>query len=818
MAVAAEDWKRVEQLLDLALGLPEPEREPRVRAACGTDAALCAEVLSLLRAERSLGAFMEPVERRGTAADAPAADGQRLGAWRIMRLLGRGGMGEVYLVERADGQFAQHAALKIAGTRVAQDSARFYAERQILAALTHPGIARLLDGGLSADDRPFMVMEYVEGADLMRHCAQRAAGLDERLRLFGAVCEATAYAHRHLVVHRDLKPGNILVSADGQPKLLDFGVAKLLDPARPAGELTQSLRLTPTYAAPEQLEGGATTTATDVYALGVILYELLTGAPPWRLSELPLASAISRVLLDEPPPPSRAVQPALAACGIVARTLRGDLDAIVGKALRREPEKRYASAGELLADLQRHARGEPVTARAQSLRYVASRFVRRHRIAVGAGAAVIVALVAGLALSLTFYVQARAERDRAEVAARTAQAVNDFLNRDLLASARLDRAPTRDLTLRELLDSAAAQVDDRFAAEPETALRVHESIADSYLNLSMYEASRRHRERALALAERLHGRDSDVALELIAKLGTISGMQGRYTQSLALLDEARRGLERRHGPGDARLITLRVDAADTAFGAGLFQRAIDELGGLLDTPAQNALLSAEDRLDALGRLGSFHMWNGDLARAEALQRESAEGREKLLGPDHLATAVSRLGLALVLIERGALVEAEALVLPAHAAVSRWVGPDDAFLALAESTLARLRMEQGRPQEAERSVHNALRIRTAAFGAESSFVAWTRYNLADCLRRQGRLREALRLMEEVLPIADSTDGPGNPFTVKERLLMASILRELGDTARARATLDAIPQATLDRLPPQHPFVESHRSERRLLGLV
>ena len=814
-------WAEVERILDEALDLPEAERARFVERSCAADAALHGEVRSLLKAAGASSGFLEDLAA-ARPATAPAGElqqslqpGDHVGAWSITRLIGRGGMSDVYLAERADGQYTQRAALKLLSRDLAKKARHLQEERQILAQLEHPGITRLIDGGVTGDGRPYLVMEYVEGRNILEHCRETAASLAQRLAIFVQVCDAVAYAHRYLVVHRDLKPGNIIVTADGSVRLLDFGIAKLLGPARlDGGDGNPTLHLTPAYAAPEQLRGLAVTTAADVYSLGVLLYELLCGQAPFEIGSLPMTLALHRVLHDSPAAPS-AVARAQAAPPVAPGALRGDLDHIVARALRKEPEHRYASAAELKAEIERFRRHEPVVARGYEPRYVIGRFVRRHRLAVSLALGALAALVLGLTVSLWFYFDARQARLRAEAAAATTQAINDFLNRDLLAGIQMEARPTKDVTLRELLDNAAEQTDRRFAGQPEVAARVHQAIGESYYNLSLFELAQAQHEKALALYSQNHGRESDEALAVMARLALVSGVRGRSREAIALYDEAIQGYEKLHGADYAPLAVLRVESADILFGTGDFERAAAQMKLLLEGPGGRSL-SAGDRLDTLARYGGFLFWQGDFAAAEKIHREALEGRRKLFGEQHMATAISHVFLAGVLIERARLQEAEQEVSAGLAGIRKWVGPDDAFLAVAEATLARLRLEQDRPREAESTLMDVLRIRVAAFGEGSSFLAWTRHQMAEVLQREGRLKEALPLAQTAVRVSDKVDGPGNPWTIKQRLVLVSILRELGDSARARRELDAIPADAVARLPKTQPFLGLLFYERGMMA--
>ncbi len=466
----------MEELLDRALLLPKHEREEFAARMC-PDATHRTRLLKLLAAADRTDGFLDKPPLRSAEAALEAtvlcAAGQTIGPYRLTEYLGRGGMGEVWLAERAQREFDQKVALKVMlpGTATAHD--RFKVERQILAQLDHPGIARLLDGGLTQQGWPWMAMEYVQGHALLEWCETHGSDLAERLALFLQVCDAVAYAHSHLVVHRDLKPTNILVTDARRVKLLDFGIAKLLAPEA-TGEVTQTTYLSPAYAAPEQLEGAAITTATDVFALGVILYRLLSGSLPWPVERAPLGAALMRVLADTTPtPPSR-----VANSPIPSDLLRGDLDAIAAKALRPDAITRYVDARALAEDVRRHLKREPVHARAGARTYVARRFVRRHLPSFAFTAAIVVALAAGLA-GVAWQAQ-RAEREAARAIAAKQFLIDMFKASDPRIAQ--DR-PRGQITARELLDASVEKIDRQFADDTETQIELMGVAAQIYREL-----------------------------------------------------------------------------------------------------------------------------------------------------------------------------------------------------------------------------------------------------------------------------------------------------------------------------------------------
>ncbi len=405
-----DDWEKLKDLFERTLACATPEERNEFLAAnCGDDVALRSELESLLAEHSRMSAgFLEqtPVLPVGPYANTPA-EGSLIGAYRLERQLGRGGMGTVFLASRSDGAYEKKVAIKLLSALGGSDELvrRFLAERQILARLDHPNIARLVDGGTTEQGQPYLVMDYVDGTPIDRYCREQSLDLDERLALFARVCAAVAYAHENLVVHRDIKPGNILVTEDGTPKLLDFGIAKLLRPETEASESRQTLLIfgTPEYSSPEQVRGKAITKATDVYSLGVLLYELLTDRCPYQLTSRAALEMARVICEEEPEPPSRAIshsprEPQIRAVTEQDRSRRkqlsGDLDHIVMRALRKEPEKRYQTVEEFAEDLQRHGQGLPVRARRRTLTYRLMKFTRRRRVAIAATALATVGLVA----------------------------------------------------------------------------------------------------------------------------------------------------------------------------------------------------------------------------------------------------------------------------------------------------------------------------------------------------------------------------------------------------------------------------------------
>jgi serine/threonine-protein kinase len=655
-------FSRLNALFQQAIELPEAERADFVARACGEEAALRTRLLAMLAqdvqsAPETIDALGGAIAAGRRALACSASVPERIGPFRVLRRLGQGGMGTVYLGERADADFRQQVAIKLLRGVSGQDpdTARLRRERRLLARLEHPHIARLVDGGELQDGTPFVAMEYIEGETLLRYVQARGLGIAERLRLFDQLLEAVAYAHQHLIVHRDIKPENVLVDAKGRLKLLDFGIAKLLDDEdAQASGATQTVAgaMTPSYASPEQLQGQAVSTQSDLYSLGVVLYELLTGRLPFppdpSISPLALQQ---RICTTQPLAPSRVVPG-----GAPRRRLRGDLDNIVLKALRKEPQRRYASVDALAADLGRHREGRPVSARPDSLWYRSAKFAARNPLAVLAWLALLGTLLAFALVSRWQAERFAAERDRAANEAAAANQVAQYMVGLFKVADPLESANT-ELTAREILDRAAASLPQELPEAPQLRARLMHVVGLSYASNGAYQPAVAMMEAALAVREIEFGAGSFEVSDTLNRLGNIHRMYGRLDLADAPLREALRIREALPRPAD-------VDLADSYNNVGLLQyelgqhqaalvtlqRSIDlhrEVSGADTVPVAVALHNKALALNRLGRFGE----------AEAAVRESIaiklaqglEGRSTTVNTEAL--------LALLLFNEGRLDEA-----------------------------------------------------------------------------------------------------------------------------------------------------------------
>ena len=627
----------------------------------GDDPALIAEARALLRADEASGLMDELSPHFSPISQVlEHVQPDRIGAYKVVGELGRGGMGVVYVADRADGEFRQRVAIKLVPSTDVDDPLhqRFLAERQILAALAHPNIARLLDGGVTDDGRPYLVMEYVDGVPITTYCDNHRLDVPARLRLFTEVCAAVQHAHQNLVVHRDLKPTNILVSADGHAHLLDFGIAKLINPAFGAAQSpvtrVDSRMMTPEYASPEQVRGESLTTASDIYSLGVLLYELLCGSSPYRLtsgSPVELATAICE---QDPEPPSvRSTRAAGTASGRMpdtaaelrgtsadrlARLLDGDLDSIVLMAMRKEPSRRYRAADMLRQDIERYLAGLPVLAHRDSRRYRLQKFLRRHKVEAAAAVIVLVALVTGLSAAVYQGRRATRERDRAEQALAESTGVTNFLMEMFQTGAPGEPTPAQ-LSALDLLARGAARADE-LASQPIVQARLLDVVGQLSLSLGQYDEAQRRLEQAVAIRRSALGSQSlDLATSLI-HLAWVYRDRNEYPPATKLVDEA---LEIRR----AALPATHADIADALFERGRLAFATEQesyFRQAIAIPA-NTPAMVERRVSWLQSLATNLRRQGRLEEAVTTAREALAAAEQSFGSEHAATGSAMIHVA-----------------------------------------------------------------------------------------------------------------------------------------------------------------------------
>ncbi len=791
--------RRIQRLFDEALERDPDERGLFLEAACAHDPDVGREVASLIaafdaRAEqvRALLGQMVPTVSAQPAATDGRLEGRTVGPYHVLKQIGQGGMGEVYLALREE-PFRQYVALKHIrpGFASTEMSRRFHLERQILASLNHPGVARLLDGGTTDDGLAYLVMEYVDGQPITRYCDARRLSLHARLRLFQEVCRVVHYAHQNLIVHRDLKPSNILVAlpsagAGPQVKLLDFGVAKLLNPALSGVEVpvtrTTDRVMTPEYASPEQVRGEPITTAADVYALGVILYELLTGSRPYQLRTAS-PSEIERVICEqEVERPSTHVRRrasgradagrADASAGVeettgplpgraaerLRRQLQGDLDNIVLRAMRKEPPLRYASAEQLAADVGRYLEGLPVEARPSTMRYRLRKFVRRHRIAATAAAVVTLALVGALSVTVWQMQAPRAERDRAEAALTQSETVTAFLSGLFEASDPYgSRGDT--LTSYQLLERGVAQIE-ALGGEPLIQARMLDVVGRVYRSMAAYDQADRLLSRALALRQSGLGPAHPDIAESLQSLAVLRLSQGRYDE-----------------------------------GEGLFRRALDMRRALLGEAHPHVA-------ESLAGLASLLQERGRFDESEALHRQALALRRRLLGDDHAEVGHSMNALGLALWSRGNYDEAERLHRQALALRRRLFGSVHADVATSLNNLALVLQRQGNLAEAESLFRASLGTWRELLGDDHPDVTTSMSNLARLLEHTGDYAGAEVLYRQVLALDRKQLGDDHPYVARSMNSVARVLQHGTDYAGAERLFAQALVLQRRVLPPDH----------------
>ncbi|MGH8265671.1 MAG: tetratricopeptide repeat protein [Steroidobacteraceae bacterium] len=782
----------LDQVVRHAATLTPQEQLVYVTRCLRTDDSLYREAVQRLRSMGTGELLADSLaDSPGDFADWPEDEdrsGQSLGAYRLVRRLGIGGMGAVYLAERNDQQFSQQVAIKLVRQgHVSKDvRSRLKSERQILATLDHPNIARLLDGGTTGEGIPYIVMEYVDGLPIDVYCDQKRLGLTQRLRLFRTVCSAVHAAHQNLIVHRDLKPTNILVTDDGVPKLLDFGIAKILDvrQSHHTMALTRAdLRvLTPDHASPEQVRGHPVTTASDTYVLGVLLYELLSGRRPFNVRGIKIQD-LERVICDESPtPPGAALFPdsaidqeAAARRGTTVaklkRVLRDDLGSILLMALRKEPERRYSSVEQMSADIGRYLDGQPIIARRDTWGYRTAKLIRRHSIA-AAALGIVFLLTVGFAI--TMYVQAQriaAERDaantqraRADSEKLRAEQVSSFLT-NLFEIADPEKNRGNVVSAREILDAGAERLNRELATQPETQAILLATVGNVYGSLGLYDKGMSVLRQAVDVQRRLYSGDNIELARSYLALGALEVSARQLPEADRDLQLALNMAQRLAGGESAdvaaalyQIVRVRRDQEQNEAAIKLAHRALDiyQRIGQPDNPAVADLWNA---------LGTIYSKRSEWQAAEAALRRAIEVDRRVRGADH---------------------------------------PD---LAPNLAVLARVLHNEGRMDEAREAFKEAIAIQQRVLGAEHPQSLGTMSAYADFLRKIGDLAEAERVARDSLAIAARARGPRSFDSANIRMGLALTLYEAGKLADAETEQRQTCGDFQQLLPPDH-VIQGH----------
>jgi serine/threonine-protein kinase len=837
----SDRWQKIEFLFEEALKLDSSERENYLFKESGDDKEIFDEVISLLREDSNIHTILrEDLSGPAKLSDSINYEGKVIGTYKIIQKIATGGMGSVFLAERADGQFEQKVALKLikAGLNSLEIIKRFQYERQILARLQHPNIARLLDGGLTDEGLPYFTMEYVEGEPIDKYCNTHNLSIDERLKLFLKVCSAIHYAHRNLVIHRDLKPGNILITKDGNVKLLDFGIAKVFtedeDVEQTMMTRTGLFVMTPEYASPEQIRGEVITTATDVYSLGLILYQLLTGSFPYEIKSITPLELERVICHTNPDKPSTLVTKTFKTAvekdsnkifeqrNIDAVKLRkkllGDLDNICLMALRKEPERRYSSAEQFKNDIEKYLEGLPVIAHPPTIKYRTSKFIQRHKAGLTAGA---LALILISFLTTFYFIQLKEERDRAQLEATKSAKVSEFLQ-NIFEVSDPSESRGQNITARELLDRGATKIEAELKDQPDVKATMQEVIGRVYTKLGLYNEAEPMIENSLKIRSELFGAKSIESSKSLTALGILSNLQGNYEKAEELLTEAiniqkdllpENELEKGKALNELATnysITGKFDKSDSLYKKVIelyYKNNIKE-NETLFTVMNNLALSMHesgnfDEADSLFRLAYNHQkkfydnkphpelatttYNyaqllrdrGNLDEAEKMFKESLEMDKILNGPEHPDVAYSLQGLASIYRTTGKYSESEKLYRESLQIRRKLLGDEHPDVGHSLTNFGLLLIAMKNYDEAEKIFNEALNIQLKNLGEEHRSVTNIYERLGAVYLGKGELKKAERLYNKALSINKKILGENHFATASDFINLSKVKSAMKD---------------------------------------
>jgi tRNA A-37 threonylcarbamoyl transferase component Bud32 len=834
--VNPNDWRRVKELFSTAVALDECKRDSLLDAQPDSEEVLD-EVRSLLAAYLESPDFLEgsvpelpPLEPIDEPANSLA--GRRIGAWQLVREIGRGGMGVVWEARRADHQYDQRAAVKLlrASLLSEREIHRFREERQILASLNHPCIARLLDGGMLEDGSPYLVMEYVDGLPLDAWCDREQLNVRQRLEILLLVCSAVEYAHRQLVIHRDLKPANILVTvSDGTPKLLDFGIAKLIHDGEEEPHATMRL-LTPECASPEQVRGELMSTANDVFSLGVLLYKLLTGHHPFAVPDASPLETMRAICELEPRLPS-SMAPGR------RRELHGELDAVILQALRKNPAERYPSVRALADDLHAWLEGSPVSAIRQSWWRRFVKLIRRYKVQSAAIALAAASLLAGILITSVEARNARRaegeallERDRAANAQQAAQsdrnraiaqeqradheaaaakAINDFLQQDVLAQAsansqaRPGAKPDPDLKVRTALDRAAGQISGHFAGQPKVEAAIRQTIGETYEQLGLYPEAQHQLEIALDMRRRNAGDGDPATLASMNALALIDMREARYAEAESLYNTVLEKRQRILGVAHPETLATESALASLYLSEGKYGPAEALSLQVLDIARHAPDLEGTRVLSFERLLSDVYSREGKRSQAEPLLKDVVSQQRRLLGEEHPETLASIDTLSMLYGDEGKNAEAEAQESDVYNTSLRILGPEHPDTLARMSNLALLYHLEGKYDAAEPLFKKYVEVTERLRGRGHPDTLTAIFNLSYIYRTQGKFAEAERLLLQYLELGPKVNGDEHPETLSAWNALGTVYRCQGRFAEAERLIGKALALESRTLGPRHP---------------
>ncbi|MEJ2494039.1 MAG: serine/threonine-protein kinase [Ignavibacteriaceae bacterium] len=778
----SERWEKIGILFDEALKLDEPERTAFLQSACGDDIEMLEEVRSLIEADTNIPLVLKDNADAINISRRLEYEGKVIGKYKIIKQIAEGGMGSVFLAERADGQFEQKVALKIIKPGMSSDEIikRFQFERQILARLQHPNIARLYDGGLTDENLPYFTMEYVEGETIDEYCDKNNLSVSERLKLFTRVCGAIQYAHQNLVIHRDLKPWNIIIKKDGTVKLLDFGIAKVFTeddlPEQAALTRTGLHVMTPEYASPEQIKGEPVTTSTDIYSLGLILYKLLTGESAYEIKSTSALELEKVICHTKPQKPSTIIKTIRTQDNIkterissvrktqadkLIKTLSGDLDNICLMALRKEPERRYPSVDRFQRDIVNYLEERPVWARQSTIRYRTGKFISRHKISV-ISAALLFLIVT---LLTTFYmIQLRKERDKAELESQKAKEVAGFL-KDIFKLSDPYEARGDTITVRELLEKGSQKIHRELSDQPDVKATMLDIMGQVYLNLGLYDKSEALLKEALDIRRKINSDDVDLGKSLNS-VGQLYLTKGEYDKAEPILKEALSVYENLSEKDNENYVSAIDNAAWYSNVTGDFNRS-DSLYDLAIKVLRN---NYKDRSELLfitmnDLALNFHE-EGKYEESESLFKETLELQKKFYGDKpHPEVSTTTYNLAELLRDKGNYDEAEKLFRTSLDMDIKLNGPEHPDVAYSLQGLASIYRLKGNFKAAEKLYMQVLNMRKKFLGPEHPDVAYATYNVGLLFYSEEKYDSSKKYFEQALEMHKKLNGAKHPSVAK-----------------------------------------------------
>jgi tetratricopeptide (TPR) repeat protein/predicted Ser/Thr protein kinase len=828
---------RVAEVVEAALERNPAERRQFVDEACRNDADLRREIESLLGFQEKARNFIETpayevASKILVEGDGELKSGQILGDYKVLSLLGEGGMGEVYLVE--DTKLERRVAIKVVkhGAGSASALRHWYKEEKILGGLNHPNIARLYGVGMTPSGLPYFVMEYVDGHRLDHYCQEEHLSIQDRLSLFRKICSAVTYAHQNLIIHRDIKPANIRVTSGGEPKLLDFGIAKLLDPeSSSVGEMTMTLAamMTPEYASPEQVRGEPMTTASDIYSLGVILYELLAGQRPYRIKTRSPAEIARAITEQEPARPSTAIARGNGSSKSQIpnpKMLRGDLDNIVLKAMRKEPQHRYASVGQFSEDVLRHLQGRTVIAHKDTMGYRTRKFVARHKAGVSAATLIVLSLVAGVVATFWQTTLARhqaniatRERDHAQHERLKAERINTFLQRMLSFSnqsitSAWPVAEKRDVTINEMLDQITPKVEAELSDQPDVRAQVERTIGGAYASQGRYDLAERNLRAALNAETQLYGEESLEAADTMSELGVLCYRQLRYDESSSLLEKAVAAYRKQRQANAPGYNAAKFALALKYLGVIKAYQIDPYAGKPLLAEALQVSLSANLKGDERGVLafnktdaGANMVYTGEVEKGEALLREAlAEYRQISNRPRwEQGSTLTHLGAA-AMIKRQ-FDEAQKFLQEGEQIFREILGDKSSYLVANLSRQAAVLLEKNDLNAAEAKAREALKMARDCSPEQSLWWEAPVAALGKILIKSGRAREGEDYLRQALAILEEQTTK-NYFDIGNlKIDLSQFLLAENRLAEAEQMAIGAREDVLRNLGPQHPLMKS-----------